>query len=361
MADRAIDLSRLGFSRPSIGYILGRKALNRSSKGSLLIVSRTPFRLPLGGGGTDLPAYYTKYGGFFISGAVDKYMHIVLNDRFEPGIRVSYSQTEIVESPDHIHHPSVREALRLLNFKDRIEIVSLADVPAATGLGSSGSFTVGLLNALYAHQKIVKTPEQIAEAACDISLNRLREPSGKQDEYAASLGGLRSYEIDRRGKVTAKELRIADETLAELEYGIMMFYTGIKRSASDILGKQQKKVASDGEAVEKMHRIKAIGLESKKSLETGDLRRFGELLHEHWSVKRGVARGMTTESIDSWYSIAKKNGAIGGKVVGAGGGGFLMVYCEEGRHKVRTALANAGLVEYRFRFDFEGSKVIYNI
>ena len=327
-----------------------------------MIVSRTPFRLPLGGGGTDLPAYYTKYGGFFISGAVDKYMHIVLNDRFEPGIRVSYSQTEIVESPDAIHHPSVREALRLLNFKDRIEIVSLADVPAATGLGSSGSFTVGLLNALYAHQKIVKTPEQIAEESCDIALNRLHEPSGKQDEYAASLGGLRSYEIDRRGKVTAKELRIADDTLAELEYGIMMFYTGIKRSASEILGKQQKNVArNDGDAVEKMHRIKAIGLESKKSLETGDLRRFGELLHEHWSVKRGVTKGMTTESIDSWYSIAKENGAIGGKVVGAGGGGFLMVYCEEGRHKVRTALTNAGLVEYRFRFDFEGSKVIYNI
>lgn len=153
-----------------------------------MIVSRTPFRLSLGGGGTDLPAYFTKYGGFFVSGAVDKYMHIVLNDRFEPGIRLSYSQTEIVDSPDLIRHPSVREALKLLNLKDKLEIVSLADVPAATGLGSSGSFTVGLLNALYAHQRIVKTPEQIAEVACDIALNRLHEPSGKQDEYTASLG-----------------------------------------------------------------------------------------------------------------------------------------------------------------------------
>lgn len=326
-----------------------------------MIVTRTPFRLPLGGGGTDLPAYYRSHGGFFISGAVDKYMHIVLNDRFDPGIRVSYSQTEIVDAPESIRHPLVREALKMLHFKDRIEIVSLADVPAATGLGSSGSFTVGLLNALYAHQKIIKTPEQIAEDACEIAQNRLHEPSGKQDEYAASLGGLRSYEIDRRGRVTARELRIADDTLSELEYGIMMFYTGITRRSSDILGKQQQTVSKAGEALEKMHRIKAIGLESKKCLESGDLRRFGELLHEHWSIKRGVTENMSSDRIDSWYSLARKNGAVGGKLVGAGGGGFLMLYCDEGRQRVRKALRREGLVEYRFRFDYEGSKVIYNI
>jgi len=327
-----------------------------------LIVSRTPFRLSLGGGGTDLPAYYSEYGGFFVSGAVDKYMHIVLNDRFEPGIRVSYSRTEIVDSPDAIHHPSVREALKLLNFKDRIEIVSLADIPAATGLGSSGSFAVGLLSALYAHQRVVKTPEEIAEEACDIALNRLHEPSGKQDEYTASLGGLRAYEIDRDGKVTSSPLKIDDATVAELEYGIMMFYTGIKRSASEILGKQQEKVSSKStNAVEKMHRIKSIGLESKKALEAGDLKRFGELLHEHWTVKRGVSDGMTTGAIDSWYSIDRENGAVGGKVVGAGGGGFLMLYCDQGRQKVRAAMAKEGLVEHRFRFVFDGSKVIYNV
>ena len=289
-------------------------------------------------------------------------MHIVLNDRFEPGIRVSYSQTEIVDSPNSLRHPVVREALRHLNFKDRIEIVSLADVPAATGLGSSGSFTVGLLNALYAHQKISKTPEQIAEEACYIAMDRLREPSGKQDEYATSLGGIRSYEVDTQGKVTSTELNIASDTLSELEYGIMMFYTGIKRSASDILGAQQDKVAANHDgAVEKMHAIKAIGLESRKALESGDLKRFGELLHNHWTIKRAVTRSMTNDGIDLWYSIARKNGALGGKVVGAGGGGFLMLYCEEGRQSVRAALANEGLVEYRFRFDFEGSKVIYNV
>ena len=327
-----------------------------------MIVSRTPFRLSLGGGGTDLPAYFTKYGGFFVSGAIDKYMHIVVNDRFEPGIRLSYSQTEIVNSPDSIRHPSVREALKLLNLRDRLEIVSVADVPAATGLGSSGSFTVGLLNALYAHQRIVKTPEQIAETACDIALNRLHESSGKQDEYTASLGGIRSYEIDLGGNVTAKELNISDHTLSELEFLIMMFYTGITRKAGENLGRQQGGVSEgDGEVIEKMHAIKAIGLESKKALEAGDLRRFGELLHEHWTVKRGITDTMTSDQIDSWYSIARENGAVGGKLVGAGGGGFLMLFCDERRQKVRAALASQGLMEMRFRFDFEGSKVIYNV
>jgi D-glycero-alpha-D-manno-heptose-7-phosphate kinase len=327
-----------------------------------LIVSRTPFRLSLGGGGTDLPGYYSKYGGFFISGAVNKYMHIVLNDRFEPGIRVSYSQTEIVDSASSIRHPTVRETLLHLNYNGRIEIVSLADVPAATGLGSSGSFAVGLLNALYVHQRILKTPEQIAEEACYIAMNRLHEPSGKQDEYAASLGGIKSYDVDMNGNVSPKELRIGPETLDELEHGIMMFYTGIKRSANDILGSQRDKMASnDDGAVEKMHAIKSIGYESRKALESGDLRKFGELLNEHWTIKRGVTDGMTTQGIDRWYALARRNGALGGKLVGAGGGGFLMLYCEEGRREVRAALAKEGLVEMKFRFDFEGSKVIYNI
>jgi D-glycero-alpha-D-manno-heptose-7-phosphate kinase len=327
-----------------------------------LIVSRTPFRLSLGGGGTDLPAYYSKHGGFFIAGAVDKYMHIVLNNRFEPGIRLSYSQTEIVDAIEKIRHPSVREALKLLDMRDKIEIVSLADVPAATGLGSSGSFTVGLLNALYAHQRIVKTPEQVAEAACDIAMNRLREPSGKQDEYAASLGGIRSYVVGRDGKVTSRELDLSESTLSELEYGIMMFYTGITRRAGEILSRQQAKVNDgDDSAVKKMHAIKELGVESEKALESDDLRRFGELMHEHWVLKRGITENMTTDSVDSWYSLARANGALGGKLVGAGGGGFLMLFCQENRQKVRAALVSRGLVEMRFRFDFEGSKVIYNV
>jgi D-glycero-alpha-D-manno-heptose-7-phosphate kinase len=327
-----------------------------------LIVTRTPFRLSLGGGGTDLPSYYRRFGGFFLAGALNSYMHIIVNDRFEPGIRVSYARTEIVESAGQIKHPIVRETLLHLGFKDRIEIVSLADVPAATGLGSSGSFSVGLLNGLYAHQKIFKAPEQIAEEACYIAMERLHEPSGKQDEYAASLGGIRAYEIDREGKVTSQELRIPSETLAELEYGIMMFYTGIRRNATDILNSQRSKMENnDGGAIEKMHSIKAIGLESRKALESGDLKRFGELLDQHWALKRGVSRDMSTEGVDRWYALARQKGALGGKLVGAGGGGFLMLYCEQGRGKVRAALAAEGLTELRFGFDFEGSKVIYNI
>jgi len=326
-----------------------------------LILTKTPFRVPLGGGGTDLPSYYTKHGGFFISGAINKYMHIVLNDRFEEGIRVSYTKTEIVKNPSEIVHPSVREALKLLNFSDRIEIVSLADIPASTGLGSSGSFTVGLLNALYAHQRVVRTPEQVAEAACDIAMNRLQEPSGKQDEYIASLGGIKAFEVDTSGKVTSRDLRLSQETLAELEGGLLMFYTGIQRSASQMLTKQQQNVSTNRDnATEKMHRIKSIGLESRKALESGDLKRFGELMHEHWVEKRGVTDSMTTDSIDLWYSIARKHGALGGKVIGAGGGGFLLICAQDHRHEIRAALKNEGLIEHRFRFDFEGSKVVYN-
>jgi len=318
--------------------------------------------MPLGGGGTDLPWYYKKYGGFFISGAINKYMHIVVNRRFEPGIRVSYSQTEDVEDLDGIKHPSAREALKMLDIRDRIEVVSLADAPASTGLGSSGSFTVGLLNALYAFKKMTKTPEQIAEEACDIAMNRLKEPSGKQDEYVASLGGIRAYEILTSGEVKVSDLKLSEETIAELESSIMMFYTGIKRSAIDVLRKQEQQVSrEDGKAIEKMHNIKRIGLESRQAIESGDLSRFGELLDEHWVLKRGVTDTMSNDRIDRWYSIAKENGALGGKIMGAGGGGFLMLYCDEGQRKVRAALASEGLVEYRFRFDFEGSKVVHNV
>ena len=318
--------------------------------------------MPLGGGGTDLPSYYSRFGGFFISGAINKYMHIALNKRFEPGLRISYSKTEIVDSPDAVQHPLVREALKLVGVREGIEIVSIADAPASTGLGSSGSFTVGLLNALYAYKRVTKTPQEIAEEACDIAMNRLHEPSGKQDEYVASFGGINSYEVSREGKVTVSPLDLSDDIIAELESNILMFYTGIKRSSSEVLGKQQKEVSKQGStAVEKMHEIKEIGLESKKALEGGNLKRFGELLNEHWVVKRGVTDNMSSNAIDKMYALARKEGATGGKLIGAGGGGFLMLYCDNGRQHCRSALSKEGLVEYRFRFDFEGSKVVHNI
>ena len=326
-----------------------------------MIISRTPFRLSLGGGGTDLPSYYKSYGGFFVSGAVNRYVYITVNKRFEEdSLRVSYSTTEIVPSAEDVQHRVVSQALKLVGVQRGIEIVSVADAPAASGLGSSGSFCVGLLNALhtYLHQDI--TRRDLAEEACDIAMNRLGEPSGKQDEYVASYGGISAYEIAKDGKVTVTPLALSTNTLAELEASIMVFYTGITRSASEVLLKQQNAIEKDG-AAEKMHQIREIGLESRDALVGGDLTRFGELLHEHWTVKRGIVDGMSADPVDRWYWIARENGALGGKIVGAGGGGFLMLYCDNGRKKLRKAMAQEGLMEHRFRFDFEGSKVIYNV
>jgi D-glycero-alpha-D-manno-heptose-7-phosphate kinase len=326
-----------------------------------MIITRTPFRLPLGGGGTDLPSYYTRRGGFFVSGAVDRYVHIAVNPRFEQdSIRVSYSTTEIVNRRGDIRHPLVREALDAVGIERGIEIVSVADAPASTGLGSSGSFCVGLLRALHAYLNEERAPHFVAEEACNIAMGRLREPSGKQDEYVAAFGGVRSYTIDRDGEVKVEALKMSTHTLAELEANIMMFYTGLTRSSSSVLSKQ-KEAIEDGKALEKMDRLKEIGYKVRDALSSGDLTRFGELLDEHWKVKRGVAPGMSNDSIDRWYRVAKENGALGGKVCGAGGGGFLMLYSEAGRSKLREAMAKEGLVEHRFHFEHEGSKIIYNV
>jgi D-glycero-alpha-D-manno-heptose-7-phosphate kinase len=326
-----------------------------------LIISRTPFRLSLGGGGTDLPSYYLNHGGFFISGAVDKYVHIAVNPRFEEdSIRVSYSETEIVKDANELKHPLVRESLDVVGIERGLEIVSVADAPAATGLGSSGSFCVGLLRALHAYLREEKTSQYVAEEACNISMNRLKEPSGKQDEYVAAFGGIRAYDIDRDGEVKVESVPLSTNSLAELEANILMFYTGITRSSSTVLSKQKTAIEKEG-AAEKMDKIKSIGLKVRDALTSGNLTKFGELLDEHWKVKRGVVSAMSNDRIDNWYRVAKQNGAIGAKIVGAGGGGFLMLYCEDKRAKLRKAMAEQGLVEHRFRFDFEGSKVIYNV
>ena len=326
-----------------------------------MIISRTPFRLSLGGGGTDLPSYYKSHGGFFVSGAVDKYVHIAVNPRFdEDSIRVSYSTTEIVKDPSTLKHPLVREALDAVGIRRGIEIVSVADAPASTGLGSSGSFCVGLLRALHSYLREEKTSQFVAEEACNISMDRLKEPSGKQDEYVAAFGGIRSYTIDTDGEVKVEPIPLSTHILAELEANILMYYTGITRSSSSVLSKQKTAIEKEGADL-KMDKIKSIGLKSRDALASGDLTKFGQLLDEHWKVKRGVVSGMSNDRIDGWYRVAKENGAIGGKVSGAGGGGFLMLYCENGRANLRWAMAKQGLVEHRFRFDFEGSKVIYNV
>jgi len=327
-----------------------------------MIVTRTPVRIPLGGGGTDLPSYYTQYGGFLISAAIDKYIYITVNKRFEKSIRVSYSSTEIADSFDDIKHPIVREALKHLKIDSGIEITSIADVPSNTGLGSSSSFTVGLLNALHTYKNEKVNAKDLAEEACYIEIELLKEPIGKQDQYAAAFGGIICLEIDRLGSVKTIPLKLSEDSLDQLESNTLLFYTGIKRSASEVLGSQNKNASLNQEkVVQGMHQIKKIGLEIKEAFEKEDLETFGKLLDQHWQIKKTLSDKITQDKIDQWYEVAKKNGALGGKLMGAGGGGFFMFYCNNGKNGFRKTMEQEELKEMRFRLDFDGSKVLVNI
>ena len=319
-------------------------------------------RISLGGGGTDLPSYYSQYGGFLVSAAINKYVYVVLNRRFEDSIRVSYSKTEIVDSVDDIEHPIVREALRMMEIDGGLEIVSIADLPASTGLGSSSSFTVGLLNGLHALKREHVTPQQLAEEAYTIEVEILKEPIGKQDQYIGAFGGITSLDIQRDGHVHVSPVHVGDSGIHEIESNVLLFYTGIQRKASEVL-EEQSQAVSDGEeqVVEAMHAIKAIGYEVKEALEAGDVTRFGELLRRHWDVKKLLSSKVSSSQIDTWYETALQNGVLGGKIMGAGGGGFFMLCCVNS-HKaaLRHALETHGLREMRYSIDAEGSKVLVN-
>ena len=326
-----------------------------------MIVTRTPVRIPLGGGGTDLPSYYTQYGGFLVSAAIDKYIYVTVNKRFEKSIRLSYSSTEIVDNPDEIKHPIVKQALKFLNIDSSIEITSIADVPSNTGLGTSSSFTVGLLNALHCFKREKVSAKDLAEEACFIEIQLLSEPIGKQDQYLAAYGGVQCLELDRLGNVKVTPLCLSEDAIDQLESNTLLFYTGIRRSASEVLAPQSKGASLDKERViENMHKIKEIGYQIKKSFEEENLARFGELLDIHWQTKKGLSDKITQSQIDTWYEVAKNSGALGGKVMGAGGGGFFMFYCNNGKNGFRKAMEKEGLKEMRFRIDFEGSKVLVN-
>ncbi len=327
-----------------------------------MIVTRTPFRVSLGGGGTDLPSYYSQYGGFIVGAAINRYVYVMLNHRFEDSIRVSYSQTEIVHGADAVEHPIVREALRFTGLEKHLEIVSIADLPANTGLGSSCAFTVGLLNALHTMKREHVALEELAEEACHIEIERLGEPIGKQDQYIAALGGITCLEIDREGGVRGSPLQLSEEMVQELENNTVIFYTGIQRSASDVLRGQSKATEEKDERVtQALHMIKDIGREIKVALMQGDLDRFGWLMDQHWQVKKSLSDKVTDSGLDRWYEIAKSHGALGGKVMGAGGGGFFMFYCSNGtKGRLREALTAEGLKEMRLGIDFEGAKVLIN-
>lgn len=324
-----------------------------------MIIARSPLRITLGGGGTDLPSYYREHEGFLIAAAIDKYVYVTIMRPFNPGVYLKYSQLEHVESIVDVKHPIIRESLQVLNFRTpQIEITTLADIPSGTGLGSSGSFTTALLKALYTHRKRHLHQEELAELACHIEIDRLGEPIGKQDQYAAAIGGVTCFTFHKDDKVSAVPLKISMDTMYDLEDNLLLFFTGFSRSAGGILKDQKDRTQkSDGEMLANLHFVKDLGYRSKEALEAGDAVRFGELMHEHWEHKKRRSVGMSNSKIDEWYYLGMKNGAVGGKLVGAGGGGFLMFMARD-RNRLRHAMAQAGLEEVRFRFDFEGTKVV---
>jgi D-glycero-alpha-D-manno-heptose-7-phosphate kinase len=324
-----------------------------------LIIARSPLRITLGGGGTDLPSYYREHEGFLVAAAIDKYVYVTVMRPFKPGIYLKYSQLEHVEEIRDVKHGIIREALEVLGFRTpQVEITTLADIPAGTGLGSSGAFTTALLRALYAHRKRHIRQEELASLACHIEIDRLGEPIGKQDQYIAAYGGITCFTFAKDDSVHAVPLGLSMDTLFDLEDNLLLFFTGFSRRASEILSEQKARTEGHNEEMlRNLDFVKELGLRSRDALEAGDLLRFGELMHKSWENKKRRSGGMSSPKIDEWYEMGMRNGAVGGKLVGAGGGGFLMFYARD-RRTLRRAMASAGLEEVRFKFDFEGSKVV---
>jgi D-glycero-alpha-D-manno-heptose-7-phosphate kinase len=324
-----------------------------------MIIVRSPLRITLGGGGTDLPSYYRDHDGFLIAAAIDKFVYVTVIKPFVPGVYLKYSKIEHVDTIEEVQHPVVREALRLFDFGiPQIEITTLADIPSGTGLGSSSSFTTALLRALHAHARGIIHPRELAEQACFIEIEKLGEPIGKQDQYIAAFGGITCFTFRKDGMVEAVPLAVDEEIRCGLEDNLLLFFTGFSRSASTILRDQNSRTKGrDSAMIDNLHYVKDLGVRSKAALEKGDMAGFGRLMHEHWEHKRKRSGDMSNSQIDGWYNLALKNGAIGGKLIGAGGGGFLMFYVED-KARLRHAMREAGLTEVRFHFDFEGTKVL---
>jgi len=324
-----------------------------------MIITRSPLRITFGGGGTDLPSYYRNNEGFLLSAAIDKYVFVTITKPFSPGIYLKYSNIENVTKIEEVKHRIIREALRDFNENPaQIEITTLADIPAGTGLGSSGSFTTALIKALHYYHKQMLHTNEIAELACEIEIDRLGEPIGKQDQYIAAYGGITKFTFCKDERVIVSPLNISPDTLYDLEDNLLLFFTGFSRSASSILKDQKEKSISDDKAmIENLHYVKELGYRSMELLEHGRVEEFGLVMHEHWEHKKKRSKGMSNPQIDEWYELGLKNGANGGKLVGAGGGGFLLFYAVD-RNKLRHAMKLAGLQEVRFRFDFEGTKVM---
>jgi D-glycero-alpha-D-manno-heptose-7-phosphate kinase len=323
-----------------------------------VILTRTPLRISIGGGGTDLPSYYRRKGGTVIAAAIDKYVYLAVNATFTQDYLLKYSVHERVDRIEEIDHALIREVLAQYEVPPGIEIVSVADIPAGTGLGSSGSFTVGLLRAMHAYGHRQCSIEALAEEACYIEIERLGDSVGKQDQYVAAFGGLTRFDFHPDDTVDVERLGVSADTLADLEDHLLLFFTGYSRSASSILADQRaRSERDDAEMIANLDAVQDLGIRIGAALEAGDTAKFADLMHEHWTRKRQRSDGITNAQIDEWYELARRNGAVGGKLVGAGAGGFLLFYAEEPR-RVRQAMTEAGLPEVRFGFDHDGSVVL---
>jgi D-glycero-alpha-D-manno-heptose-7-phosphate kinase len=329
-----------------------------------MLIVKAPLRISLGGGGTDLPSYYQRFGSTFISAAIDKYIYISLHKIFIDDLIIKYSELERVKSPGEIKHPIIKACLERVGVKKALEISSFADIPSGTGLGSSGTFTVALLKALYTHVNRLHHPMELAEDACDVEINQLGSPVGKQDQYIAAVGGLTRFEIDTQGKVTSAPLKIDQAARIDLEEHLLLFFTGFSRSANEILREQDEKTRAATKAaepsasmIENLHFVKEMGVKSQQLLEKNDLAGFAELMNVHWEHKKKRSKDMSRPEIDAWYRLGLANGALGGKLVGAGGGGFLMFLAEDKR-RLRKAMNEAGLHDVPFRFDQLGAQVV---
>ena len=325
-----------------------------------MITTRAPFRMPLGGGGTDLPSFYKKYGGFIFSAAINKYMYVAINrPAADKLIRVKYSKSETIDSVDGIQHDLVREALKHNEVIDNIEISSMADVPEGTGLGSSGAYLVGLLKGVHTLINRDVPVYDLAEEACHIEIDKLRKPVGKHDQYLAAFGGFTVLDIDKNGSVNVSRVKLSRDIIEELENKLVMYFTGISRDSLSILGEQSVAAGDEGsEVVKSLMTIKEIGLEIKNAIENDRLDNFGKLMDEHWLVKKRMSTKISDHRVDMLYELAKQNGVLGGKIMGAGGGGFLLLYCNSDKRKLRKVMEGHGLTEMPFKFESDGVKVI---
>jgi D-glycero-alpha-D-manno-heptose-7-phosphate kinase len=324
-----------------------------------MIISKTPLRMSFVGGGSDLPVFYREFGGAVVSTAIDKFVYVTVNKKFDEKIRISYSRTEEAKSVEKVRHPLVRESMKLLGISGGVEITSVADIPGkGTGLGSSSSFTVGLLNALHAFGNCHASADKLAQESCEIEIGRCGEPIGKQDQYAAAFGGFSFIQFNQNDSVSVEPVICQRETLRRLESNLIVFYTGITRSASALLKTQQQSLAGQKAKQKTMQKMVGLAWQLKAELQKNNLSAFGEIIHENWLLKRSLTSAVSNDAIDGWYSRARRTGAVGGKLLGAGSGGFLMFYAPEEKHgAIGRELKE--LRPIKFGFEPQGSKIIF--